>query len=209
VYHAVVLALFLAAALVSGVEVERVLALVNGVPVLASDVELAQAAELVPRQEGESDADYRRAVLDALIALQLRWQDLEAAALTERVQADLAAAWSGVAARAGGEEALRARLAAIGLPDAALRDLVRRAAVVEAYVATRFGPFARATPREVEDAWSGELAPALAAQGKPVPELAAVRGEVEALLRERKLDAEVKRWTAELEARASVVRYSR
>jgi hypothetical protein len=201
--------LFLALALASGVEVERVLALVNGVPVLASDVELAEVAALVPRADGEVDADYRRAVLDALVALQLRWQDLEAAALTERVQVDLGAAWTGVAARAGGEAALAERLAAIGLPEETLRDLVRRAAVVESYVATRFGPFARPTPREVEDAWEAELAPALAAQGKPVPELAAVRAEVEALLRERKLDAEVRRWTAELESRSSVVRYSR
>ena len=203
------LALLLVLALSERVEVERVLALVNGVPVLASDLELAGAAQVVPRADGESDADYRHAMLEALIALQLRWQDLEAAALTERVQVDLPAAWTSVVTRAGGDEALRARLAAIGLPEETLRDLVRRAAVVEAYAATRFGPFARPTPREVEDAWSGELAPALAAQGKPVPELAAVRAEVESLLRERKLDAEVKRWTAELEARASVVRYSR
>jgi len=193
----------------TGVEVERVLALVNGAPVLASDVDLAEVAQLVPRGDGEGDADYRRAVLEALVALQLRWQDLEAAALTERVQVDLAAAWTSVVARAGGEAALQQRLAAIGLPEETLRDLVRRAAIVEGYVATRFGPFSRATPREVEDLWSGELAPALAAQGKPVPELAAVRAEVEALLRERKLDAEVRRWTAELETRASVVRYSR
>jgi hypothetical protein len=201
--------LLLAFALASGVEVERVLALVNGVPVLLSDVELAEVAGLVPRGVDEGDADYRRAVLDALVALQLRWQDLEAAALTERVQVDLDAAWRGVVTRAGGGEALAARLAAIGLPEETLRDLVRRAAVVESYAATRFGPFARPTPREVEDVWKSELAPALAAQGKPVPELAAVRAEVEALLRERKLDAEVRRWTAELEARGSVVRYSR
>ena len=193
----------------AGVEVERVLALVNGVPVLASDLELADAARLVPRADGESDADYRHAVLEALIALQLRWQDLEAAALTERVEVDLGAAWASVATRAGGDDALSARLAAIGLPEETLRDLVRRAAVVEAYAATRFGPFARPTQREVEDAWSGELAAALAAQGKQAPELAVVRAEVEALLRERKIDAEVKRWTAELEARSSVVRYSR
>lgn len=203
------LGLVLALALSSAVEVERVMALVNGVPVLASDVELAEVAQLVPRGDGEGEVEYRRAVLDALIALQLRWQDLEAAALTERVQVDLAAAWGSVVTRAGGEEPLRTRLDAIGLPPETLRDLVRRAAIVEAYVATRFGPFARPTPREVEDAWKEELAPDLAASGKPVPDLAAVRAEVEALVRERKLDAEVRRWTAELETRASVVRYSR
>jgi len=209
VYHVAVLALVLAAALATGVEVERVLALVNGVPVLASDVDLAEVARLVPRGEGEDQAAYRRAALDALIALELRWQDLEAAALTQRVEPDLDAAWASVVARCGGEEALRASLEAIGFSDRPLRTLLRRAAIVEAYVATRFGPFARPTPREVEEVWSTELAPALRAQGKPVPELATVRAEVEALVRERKLDGEVRRWSAELAQRATVVRYSR
>jgi hypothetical protein len=209
VYHAGVIALLLPLALTGAVEVERVLALVNGAPVLASDLDLAEVAQLVPRGTGESDADYRHAEVEALIALELRWQDLEAAALTQRVQADLGAAWSSVVTRAGGDAALRDRLAGIGMPEDALRELVRRAAIVEAYVATRFGPFSRPTPREVEDAWNSELAPQLRAQGKPVPELSEVRGEVEALVRERKLDAEVARWTGELEQRATVVRYSR
>jgi len=209
VYHAGVLALLLAVTLAGGVEVERVLALVNGAPVLASDRELAEAAQLVPRAAGETDADYERTVVEALIALELRWQDLEAAALTQRVQVDLAAAWSAVLKRAGGEEALHEHLAGLGLGEETLRELVRRAAVVEAYVATRFGPFSRPTPREVEDMWSSELTPHLRAEGKSVPELATVRAEVEALVRERKLDAEVQRCTAELEQRATVVRYSR
>lgn len=203
------LTLLLVLTLAGGVEVERVLALVNGAPVLASDLDLAEVAQLVPHLSGESDAEYRRTVVEALIALELRWQDLEAAALTQRVQVDLAAAWASVLKRAAGEQALREHLAAVGLPEETLRELVRRAAVVEAYVATRFGPFSRPTPHEVEDTWTSELIPQLQAQGKPVPDLATVRAEVEALVRERKLDVEVRRWTAELEQRAAVVRYSR
>ena len=189
------------------VEVERVLAVVNGVPVLATDVELAEAGRLVPHEPGEGDIAYRAAVLDALIELELRWQDLEAAALTSRVQVDLGAAWAATVKRAGGADALHDRLAALGLPELALRGLVRRAAVVEAYVATRFAPFVRPSAAEVEKAWKEELAPRLEAAGKPVPPLAAVRDQVEALLRERKLSDEVDRWTEELAKRADIVRY--
>jgi hypothetical protein len=209
VYHAAVLGLFLAACLIEAVEVERVLAVVNGAPVLTSDADLATIAGLVPREEGESDAAYRRAVVEALIALELRWQDLQATGITARVSVDLAAAWSGVVARAGGAEALGAELSRHGLPEAVLKELVRRAAVVEAYVADRFSPFARPGPDEVDRLWRNELAPALAASGKEPPELAEVREQVEALVRERKLAAEVARWTAELEKRAEVLRYLR
>ena len=87
------LALLFPVLLTAAVEVERVLALVNGVPVLVSDVDLAEVAALVPRQPGESDDDYRRAVVEALVDLELRWQDLEAAAIAPRIPVDLDAAW--------------------------------------------------------------------------------------------------------------------
>jgi hypothetical protein len=203
-----VLALFFPVFLAAAVEVERVLALVNGVPVLQSDVDLAEVAALVPRQPGESDTDYQRAVVDALVDLELRWQDLEAAAISSRVAVDLDAAWRATLKRVGGEEELRRRLAGIGLDEPAVRGLVRRAAIVEAYVSTRFGPFVRPTAQEVEKAWQEELVPKLRAAGKPVVDLSEVRGQVEALLRERKLTAEVGRWTSDLAKRAEIVMYA-
>ncbi len=201
------LALLLPVLLVASVEVERVLALVNGVPVLASDVDLAEVAALVPRQQGESEDEYRRAVVGALIDLELRWQDLEASALASRISADLGGAWRKMVQRVGGDEELRRRLERIGLSEEALRELMRRAAVVEAYVASRFGPFVRPTAQEVEKTWLEELVPKLNAAGQPVPELSQVRPQVEALLRERKLTAEVERWSADLAKRSEIIRY--
>jgi hypothetical protein len=202
-----VLALVLPVLFAAWVEAERVLALVNGVPVLASDVDLAEAGSLVPRQPGETDDAYRRVTVEALIDLELRWQDLEAAALAPRIAIDLDAAWQKTVQRAGGEQELRARLKRVDLSEDALRELVRRAAVVEGYVASRFGPFTRPTAQEVERAWERELVPKLQAAGKPVPDLSQVRPEVEALLRERKLSAEVERWTADLAKHAEIIRY--
>ena len=201
------LALLFPVLLVAAVEVERVVALVNGVPVLVSDVELAEVAALLPRQQGESDDEYRRAVVEALVDLELRWQDLEAAAIAPRIPVDLDAAWQKMVGRAGGETELRRRLERIGLSEGALRELLRRAAVVEAYVASRFGPFVRPSAQEIDKAWHDELVPKLKAAGQPVPDLSQVRADVEALLRERKLTAEVERWTADLAKRAEIIRY--
>jgi hypothetical protein len=204
-----VLALVFPVLLATAVEVERVMALVNRVPVLASDVDLAEVAALVPRQSGESEEGYRNAVAEALVELELRWQDLETSAISSRLPVDLDAAWHATVVRAGGEAELKRRLSGIGLPEVDLRDLVRRAAIVEAYVASRFGPFVRPTPQEVEKAWREEFVPKLQASGETVPPLAQVREKVEALLRERKLSAEVERWTSELEKRGEIVRYFR
>ena len=201
------LALVLSLLLASSVAVERVFALVNGVPVLASDVDLAEVAALVPSQQNESEDEYRRAVVEALIDLELRWQDLEASAMAPRISADLDGAWQKMVQRVGGEEELRRRLERIGLSEGALRELLRRAVVVEAYVASRFGPFVRPTAPEVEKIWLEELVPKLKAAGQPVPDLSLVRSQVEALLRERKLTAEVERWTADLARRSEIIRY--
>ena len=190
-----------------GVEVERVRALVNGVPVLASDVELAELAGLVPRVSGEDDDLYRRTVTEALVALELRWQDLTTTGALAQVKVDLDAAWARVVSRVGGVEELHRRLAASGLPEALVRDLVRRAATVEAYVGNRFAPFARTTREEVDAVWQQELRPQLERAGERVPDLESVRSKVEALVRERKLTSEVERWTQELEKRGEVVRY--
>lgn len=201
------LALLFPVVVMAAVEVERVLAVVNGVPILASDVELAETAAFVPRQADESEAEYRRAVVEALVDLELRWQDLTAAGIAARVRTDLEAAWRATVQRAGGEEPLHRKLAEMGFGERELRELVRHAAVVQAYVASRFAPFVRPTPQEVEAAWRQEIAPQLEKAGKPVPALADVRGEVEALLRERKLSAEVERWTADLAKRGEITRY--
>ena len=202
------LALLFPVLLAAAVEVERVLAMVNGVPVLRSDADLAEVAVLLPREQGESDADYHKALVAALVNLELRWQDLEAAAIAPRVPVDLDAAWRGMVKRVGGDEELQRRLARIGLGEPALRGVLRRAAIVEAYVATRFGPFLRPTAQEVEKTWNEELVPKLKAAGERVPEISEVRPQVEALLRERKLTAEVERWTSELAKRAEIVVYA-
>ncbi len=202
-----VLRLLLALALAAPVPVDRVLAVVNGTPVLASDRDTAAAAALVPREEGESDAGYAAATVDALVTLELRWQDLAAAGIDQRVRVDVDAAWDRAADRVGGDAELRRRLAAVGVPPALLRDLLRRAAVVEAYVRQRFSPFTRPTLAEVEAVYRDELVPALRERGEAVPLLDAVRTQIEALVRERKLNAEIERWTGDLESRGVVERY--
>ncbi len=199
--------MLLAVSLLAQLEVERVVAVVNRTPILASDVELVELAGLVPRSPEEGDVAYRRAVTEALIALSLRWQDLDRTGLAARIRPNLEAAWAAVVARAGGDEALADKLAAAGLPESLLRDMVRRMATVEAYAAERFGPFVRPAPQEIETAYLTELKPALAEKGREAPPLKEVRSQLEALLRQRKLAAEVERWTAELAERARIQRY--
>jgi len=187
------------------VEVERVLALVNGVPILASEVQLAQVAGLVPRLPQEDEVSYQKATLEALIALELRYQDLAEAHWQERLSVDWPKAWEKVLGQAGGEEALEEKLASLGLSKASLERLLRRAALVEAYVAKRFASTLRVSEEELQEAYRQRFSPL---PGTPPP-LSQVRGQLEALLKEQKLLAEVERWTRQLAQRSEVIRYLR
>ncbi|MGQ9494828.1 MAG: hypothetical protein ACUVRY_00970 [Thermoanaerobaculaceae bacterium] len=191
-----------------GVEVERVLALVNGVPVLLSDVELAEIANLLPRVPGEGEREYHNAVLEALIALELRYQDLKAAHLDQRLVVDWEAAWDKVLQQVGGEVELSRRLAAAGLSRESLMHLVRRAALVEAYVAQRFASSLRVTQEEVQKAYEAAFPPSPEGSDNR-PLLAEVRPQLERMIRERKLSEAVSRWTQELAQRGEVLRYRR
>lgn len=185
------------------------MALVNGVPILLSDIELAEVARLVPRDPMESDPGYRETVLEALVALELRWQNLEAAGIPGRIRVDLEAAWQRVVERAGGEERLRTGMRGRALQESDLRLMVRRAAVVEAYVANRFAPFVRPTPEELERVWREELRPRLLLEARDADSWEPYRAHLEQVVRERKLATEVQRWTEELERRSEVARYRR
>ncbi len=202
-----VLQLVLALVLAAPIPVDRVLAVVNGTPVLSSDRDTALVAGLVPRMPEEPDEAYRTATVEALVTLELRWQDLASAGIDQRFVVDVDAAWQRVAERAGGDDALRRSLAEVGVPPGLLRDLLRRSAVVDAYVRQRFSPFTRPTLPEVEAVYRDELAPAMRERGEAVPSLDSVRTEIEALVRTRKLNAEIERWTRDLESRGVVVRY--
>jgi hypothetical protein len=204
-----VLTLLLAGLLATSVEVERVLAVVNDAAILTSDLQLAEVAGLVPREKGETEKAYDEAVLEALIDLDLRWQDLESAGIAQRVEADVDGAWARAVKSAGGEDELDRRLKAIGMPEIALRRLIRRAAIVQVYVSTHFAPFVRPTADEIKAVYDGELVPAARKAGEPVPGLEAVRSQVEEIVRQRKLLAEVDRWTSELAVKGRVTRYSR
>lgn len=188
---------------------ERVLALVNGVPILASDLELATLAGLVPRLPEEDDASFQKAVLEALIALELRYQDLAEARLEKRVTYDWEAAWKRVVAQAGGEEELQRKLAAAGFSQGELVRLVQRAALVEAYVARWFAPAVRVSQEELEAYFREEFLPRWPQGQGPSPSLEQVRSQLEALVKEKKLTQEVARWTQELAGRSEVIRYWR
>ncbi len=165
--------------------VERIPAVVDGRPVLQSDVRLMEEVRGLPAERA------LEAVIDERLMFAEASRVPQAAVSPEEEERALARLLET-------QPALRERV-----PEADLRRLVRRQLAIVKYVEFRFRPQVRVTAEEVERAYAAEHG------GKEgAPPLAAVAVPLEEKLTRAALDARLETWVRELRAAADV-RYNR
>ena len=185
---------------------DRVLAVVSGQVILASDVRAFLGLGLLAADDADP-AVREQVALSRLIERRLVLDEIDRYVLAEpppeRVERDLAT----VRARFDTEEAFTALLAAVGFDLDDLRQILRDDARRDAYLADRFGVAARFTEAELRayyDANRGRFVE----HGEPVS-FAAARDDVEdRLWTERRAERE-KAWIAGLLRRADILRVDR
>lgn len=185
--------------------VDRVVAVVDEDPILASDVERAVALGLVVRETGETDEELRRRALDGLIEQRLRLHEIARFGLEEASIAEVDRQFEELRAGFADDAAWRAELDRLGLDEPGVRQLLARQLSILAYVEERLGPRIFVGVEEIRRHYDEELVPALAAEGLAPPPIEEVRESIRAVLRARRLNEEIERWTADLRAAADVV----
>ena len=185
--------------------VDRVVAVVDEDPILASDLERAIRLGLIERKVGESDAALARRALDRLIADRLRQHEVGRFGYEEVPVEEVDAQVARLAARFASREEFDAELARLALDDGALRQLLARQLAALAFVEERLGPRVFVGVDEIRRYYDGQLVPELAASGQAAPPLDEVRESIRAVLREQRLNEEIERWTEELRREADVV----
>ena len=176
-----VLALLASAA--RGEVLERILAVVDGRPLMLSEVRLVQQLRGLDRP----------AALEALVDEQLMLR--EASRLAQSVVSD-------EDEQRAYESLLQRNPTASGIAEGDLRRLVRRQAAILKYVEFRFRPqvqVADAAVREVYEQQYGSRADA--------PTLEAAAPEIRRQLADRELDAKIEAWIKELRS-AAEIRYN-
>lgn len=189
----------------AGELVDRVVAVVDEEPILLSDLQRAIRLGLVERQPGESEAALLRRTLDEWIERRLRLAEIARFGFEEAPLEEVERHVEVLRARFPDEAAWRAELAALGLGEAEVRQLVARQLAVLAYLEQRLGPRAFVGLDEIQRYYEDELVPRLRAQGDPVPPVEEVREAIRAVVREQKLDREIELWTAKLRREADVI----
>jgi hypothetical protein len=188
--------------------VDRILAVVDEDPILASELEQVIALRLVERRgEEESEEAFRRRVLDRLIEQRLRFHEIDRFGFAEVPIDEVERQYAAFRAEFPSDEAFARHLEELGLDETALRRLVARQVMVVTYVEERLGPRVFVGLDDITAYYNDVLAPEMGARGQPLPPIQEVREAIREVLRQERLNREIERWTEELRRKAEVEDY--
>jgi hypothetical protein len=186
---------------------DRVLAVVDEDPILESDLQRVLGLGLAKPNPGESQDALRRRVLDTLIAERLRFHEIERYGFGQVPVPDIEKQVGTIRAGFADDAAFNARLKALGLDLAALRQLVARQLEVLTYVDERLGPQVFVSLDDIANYYRTVLTPEMTRQHLPTPPLDDVREKIREVLRQQHLTQELERWTEELRRKAKIEVY--
>jgi hypothetical protein len=186
---------------------DRVLAVVDGDPILASDLDRAVVVGLSQPNPGETDKAFRRRVLDGLIAQRLRFHEIDRFGMEQVPVDQIEKQVAEVRARFKDEATFRAKLKEVGLDEAGLRQIMARQLEVLTFVDERLGPQVFVGLDDIAAYYKKVLVPQLQQQHQPVPPLDDVRDRIRGVVREQRLTEELDRWTDELRGKATIASY--
>ena len=186
---------------------DRVQAVVDEDPILASDVERAIRLGLVQPNAGEADPQFRRRVLDGLIDQRLQFHEIDRFNFQQAPVDDIQKRVAEIRARFPDEAAFQKALKEVGLDPKSLRQLVARQLLVLTYVDERLGSRVFVGPDDISKYYRDVLTPEMQKGGHPVPPLPDVREDIREVLKQQKMTQEMTSWTRELREKADVVVY--
>jgi hypothetical protein len=186
---------------------DRILAVVDDDPILASDVERIVVLGLAARRPGEGSEEFSRRVLEILIEQRVRLHEVNRYGLEQVPVEEIEAQVAALRDRFESEEAFRQQLAAVGMDVATLRQLVARQLVIYRYFEESLGRRVFVGLEETREYYTTVLVPAAEARGEEPPPLERVREEIRSLLREERLNQAIEAKTEELRRAADIVVY--
>jgi len=183
---------------------DRVMAVVDEDPILASEVERVVSLGLAQPKPGEADATFRRRILDDLVEQRLRFHEIDRYGF-EQVPVDMIEKnVAQIRARFPNEEAYRKTLRDLGLSQQALRQLVARQLMVFTHVEEQLGPRVFVSLDDITAYYRNVLTPEMQKQKQPVPPMDEVRDQIRTVLKEQRLNQELAKWTEELRRAADI-----
>jgi hypothetical protein len=188
--------------------VDRVAAVIDRQVIAVSEVSQMVETRFFAQAAGQSDDDYRHAVLENLIAQALRYRDVERFGAQDIPKDSIEARLQEIQKRFASPAEFTAALQRAELTLDEFRALVKRQLQVEAYIQERFAPLVFIPNEDIDAYYRGTWSQQRRTRGLPIPPLNDVREEIRTLLRSDRLQQEVETWTTQLRTRANVDVYA-
>jgi len=188
--------------------IDRIAALVDRQVLTVSEITQMEEIRFFPRTTGQSEDDYRRAILDNLIAQALRYRDVERFGAADVSKDAIEARLLEIQKRFPSIDEFNAALQKAELSLDEVRALIKRELQVENYIQERFAPMIAVSSDEIESYYKGAFAQQRRQRGLAVPPLAEVQEDIRTTLKASRLQQEVDKWTTELRSRANVDVYT-
>ena len=200
--------MLLAGTLLSAAVVDRIAAVVDRQVITVSEINQMLLVRFFARQASTSEDDYRRDVLESLIAQALRFRDVERFGAEDVPKDSIEARVQEITKRFASPAAFDDAVRQAELSPDELRTLVKRQLQVEQYIQERFAPLIFVSNDEIETYYRGPWSQQRRERGMAIPPLNDVREEIRALLKSSRLQQEIDKWTTQLRARANVDVYA-
>lgn len=188
--------------------IDRVAAVIDQQVITVSEITQMEELRFFPRKAGQSEDDYRRDILEGLIAQSLRFRDVERFGAPDVSKDSIEARLLEMQKRFASPAEFDAALARAELTADEVRALIKRQLQVEGYIQERFAPLIFVSSEEIENYYRTTWSQQRRARGLPILPLAEVTDEIRTLLRADRLQREVTNWTAQLRARVNVDIYA-
>ncbi len=195
-----------------GVVLDRIAAVVGDDLILESEVRKLAGVGYLPREAGETESAYRDRVLASRVVEVLRDRQLRKTGGIEPKREEVEARVALLEARVVKErgESLDAILSRAGATRDDLFLFVKRGMALESFVRERLSPAIKTTDAELRAYYDGPFREEARAKGlSALPPFEDVSEQIRELVRERKLNAEIERWTEQLRADTRVLIYRR
>ena len=188
--------------------VDRIAALVDRQVLTVSEIAQMEDIRFFPRAAGQSDDDYRHAILEDLIAQALRYRDVERFGAADVSKDAIEARLVEIQKRFASPDEFNAAVQQAQLTMDEVRALIKRELQVENYIQERFAPMIGVTTEEIENYYRTTWTQERQKRGLPVLTLPQAQDEIRTELKSSRLQQEIDKWTAELRARANVDIYA-
>jgi hypothetical protein len=188
--------------------IDRIAAIVDRQVLTVSEISQMVDIRFFARTTGWSEDDYRKNILDSLIAQALRFRDVERFGAEDVSKDSIEARLLQIQQRFASPAEFTTALQRAELTLDEVRALIKRQVQVETYIQERFAPMIFVSTDEIENYYKTTWSQQRTARGLPIPPLVQVQDDIRTLLKSARLTQEVERWTTQLRARANVDVYT-